>query len=265
MVKHIVAAAVAVFLAAPALAGVVYQQDFESSAAGFAGGSVQNSQGYAGYGFGNQLWHTGSAHGGVRSATATLSFNLAQAVRGATLSFSLAIIDSWDTNDTWGIDRFRVLLDSQAAPLFDHAFGSEGVTGVPGLGTLASSQPLGFTNLYNDSAYTLSLNLGDLAAGTHSLQFQAYGPNWQAEIDESFGVDNVVVAGNPVPEPGSFGLAGLGLAVLGLARRRRTSPPGTLAARNATRRIFQAYMCRFNFLDKRSNLTSDNQITLVEA
>lgn len=163
--------------------------------------------------------------------TATLSFNTARAVGSATLSLSLAILDSWDGYNCCGPDKFRVALDGSSTPLFEQIFSNvpgASATTAPGLSTLAYNQNLGFNSGWRDAAYTLTLSLGNLSAGIHTLSFKAYGVGWQGSTDESYGLDNVAITGNAVPEPGSLALAALGLAGLGVLRRRRTEAEGKL-------------------------------------
>jgi hypothetical protein len=92
-----------------------------------------------------------------------------------------------------------------------------------GLTTLSYGSNLGFNGGFNDAAYTLTLGLGNLAAGPHTLEFVTSDSSagWQGGGDESLGVDNLQLTGTLVPEPGSMLLLAVGLVGLaGTARRR---------------------------------------------
>lgn len=198
-------------------AGTLYQQDFESGSTGVGGaGGVVGSQGYSGYGFATQLWQNGSA-----SASTDVSFSAGAGASAAVLNVSLAIIDSWDGPGSWPHgDYLNIRLDGSLIfrATFENYSGT-GATTAPGLTTLAYNPHLGFSG-YPDAAYALTLDLGNLAAGSHTLSFFADGSGWQAGSDESFGIDNILVTA-AVPEPESYALLLVGLAGVGIAARRR--------------------------------------------
>ena len=220
--KSLVVALAAAAACLPAMSATIYSNDFEANAAGISGaGSLQGTQGYSGQGYGRQFLRNDA--GGNPQTASVLSLNLAGAATGAMLSLDLGIIDSWDGFNCCGPDFFNVKVDG--VTVFSQIFDSFGVPTLhSALVTKAYGVGLGF-NSWNDGAYLLTLGLGNLAAGAHSIKFFASG-GWQAGFDESWGIDNVLVTGNfsnPIPEPETYALMLAGLGVVAAVARRRRS------------------------------------------
>jgi hypothetical protein len=216
-------AALAAAACLPAMSATIYSNDFEANAAGFTGaGSLQGTQGYAGLGYGQQFLRNDT--GGNPQTASVLNLNLAGAATGASLSLDLGIIDSWDGFNCCGPDFFNVKVDgvlvfSKNFSIFD------GPAADPALVLKHYGPNLGFNGGWGDQAYGLTLALGNLAAGAHTVEFYASG-GWQAGLDESWGVDNVLVSGdlaNPIPEPETYALMLAGLGVVAAVARRRRS------------------------------------------
>ena len=215
-------------------ATTLYSNDFETTIAGVTGaGFSAGTGGYAGLGFGSTFfrnWETGNP-----AAATVVSFSAPGPAAGAMLSFDLAVIDSWDGSALLGgccnDDVFTVKLDG--ATVFTAEFnntwsfvpgfaGSDTQT-FPRDGRMLAGPVTNLAGEWNgssgyDSAYRLTLALGTLGAGAHTLEFYAGGPGWQGGTDESFAIDNVSV--NAVPVPGAVVLMGSALSGL-LGRRRR--------------------------------------------
>jgi len=213
------AAALLTAASSGAFAASLFSNDFETNANFFSGsGTAVGTQGYSGFGFGTTFLRNDSSP----AALSTLTFSAAAGATDATVSLSLAIIDSWDSSASFGPDAFNVTLNGNLlfTVVFDNYL-NLGASVTPGLVSLSYGSALGFNNDFRDAAYTLTLSLGNLAAGNHTIGFFASGPGWQGGGDESWAVDNVQVIGTPVPEPTTSVLLLAGIAALAIRARRR--------------------------------------------
>lgn len=218
-------AALAAAASIPASAAVLYTNNFESNTNGFTGaGFVTGTQGYGALGFGQQMLRNDAA--GNPATASVLSLDFGGAVNDAVLSLSFGAMDSWDGSNCCGPDYFNIRVDGvlKFQQNFDAFSGAAAANA--NLTTLAYDTQLGFSG-WNDQAYTIKLNLGELAAGAHTIEFFASGNAWQAGDDESWAIDNVSLQGEraappaDVPEPVSGALLLGGLGAMALVRRRR--------------------------------------------
>nr|WP_316640116.1 PEP-CTERM sorting domain-containing protein [uncultured Roseateles sp.] len=202
-----------------AQAATAYTQDFESGVLGAewsGAGSIQGSQGLGAFGFGQlHLKNDGSS-------TTQLNLSGLAPHTAVTLSFSLAL---WDSIDI-GSDLFQVAADGNflySSTDFGNYFPGDNISHGPGVHITAPftdfNTPNYGYNSYHDAAQAVTFTFAHTAS---TLQVNIQFPNTQGAPDEAFGIDNVVVLTNAVPEPDTYAMMAAGLALLGLARRRRS-------------------------------------------
>jgi hypothetical protein len=196
--------------------------------------SLESVQNYtlAGLGFsGNFLRNTG---GGTTQTKSTLTLTNLASHTSVSIGFLLAIIDSWDSVGCCSPDYLNIEVGDGVTQnvVFSQTF--DNYNG--GAGQSFNTTPAGprgaygFNSGFNDAAYDLT-NLASLqniahTSSTLEISWFASGPGWQGGNDESWAMDNLTVsmdaAPAPVPEPATLSLVGLALA--GMAGRRRFGP-----------------------------------------
>jgi hypothetical protein len=215
----IVAAAAASSVAS---AQVVFTNNFEGPLPPeiTGAGTIQGSQGFSAFGFGNNLFRNGDAGNPVAAAT-TLTLTGLPAHTALNIDFLLAVIDSWDsTNGSPAPDLFNLSVDGN--PVFQATFAHASGNVNYNTGQLVYNTQLGFNGGWGDSAYDMSLepllhNIPHTASSV-TITFFASGSGWQGGDDESWGIDNLTVTLVPTPGAAALALAGTPLA---LRRRRR--------------------------------------------
>jgi len=215
--------AVLVFMAMPAIAGIVYTNDFESNAVGFSGaGALAASQGYSAHGFGRQFLYNST------TGLTTLTLTSLAAHNSINLNFSLAAIDSWDGNTGEGgtvpQDYFNVAIDGASVfrETFDNFILTDGSYSPPAGGLLSSNSDLAVNPGWPDSAYDMAVETAFLniahTGSTLTIDFFANGGGWQGGADESWAIDNVTVEILPIPAPGALLLSSMGLGIIATRR-----------------------------------------------
>lgn len=148
--------------------------------------------GQSGLSYSNTLWggtaQDGNVFGFLRNEGGEISQTFTDVAGDYAFSFNLAQRTSWRVG---GLQTLSVLFD-----------GASIWSGTPG-----------------DTWSTYSFSASNVAAGNHTLSLR--GTNLSAAPDTSVFVDNVRLTVSAVPEPESYALVLVGLAMIGAVARRR--------------------------------------------
>ncbi len=183
--------------------------------------TVESVQDYMGLGTGTNQFagqllrnESGGTPLGTSGSPTTLTLTGLPSHTSIDLNFLLAVIDTWDgslvgtphSGNGTG-DYFRVTVDGN--DLFDESFEHKNNGGpqsyIPPAGVrLASGVELGFNRSYLDAAYDMGLDplFDDIThtASSLTITWLARGTGWQGGTDESWGIENVEVVLNSVPD-----------------------------------------------------------------
>jgi len=218
------------------------------------GGKIESVQGYAGLGYGSNVfsgnflrndsggWGATPTSPVVPQTHTVLTLTGLPTHTSVSLGFLLAVIDSWDGTSTesfqgfpYGPDYFNVRVDNVlkfSQPITNYAAAQ--VPPLPENVTLLDwPTNLGF-NIWDDSAYDMGLDpvIQNIphTADTLTVEWFASGAGWQGDNltfggtqDESWAIDNLRVDlnGVPAPLPPTASLLGSGLLGLGLLGFRK--------------------------------------------
>lgn len=211
--------------------------------------TTESVQGYSGYGNGANVFSGDFLRNtttGNPALPTILTLNGLPSHASISLDFLLAVIDSWDGSSSAGnmnsfSDLFNVRVDG--VTVFSQGI-DEVVLGdnylPPADGLVVFKQQLGFSTGpgvgWFDSGYDMGLepSLQDIAHTASSVTIEWFGSGSGYGIgpstgndgtDETWGIENLRVTVNPVPEPSGLTLLATGVTrAIGYRRRQRSSP-----------------------------------------
>lgn len=231
MMRHAFVGAVVASLCATATADTqVFFSDFDTGVPAEIGGyfSHEPVQGFAGMSapggasaFGGNLLRN-DATGNPAAATILTLTDLPEHTH-VSVSFLLAVIDSWDsTNGSVSRDLWRIEIGDDYYLETTFAITSGSVNYVSAGAIYEAAGNLGWSG-YGEKAYDMGFeqllqNIPHTASDL-TIRIYAHGEGWQGSSDESWGIDNLGVSVTYIPAPGAAALLGLGGLVTG--RRRR--------------------------------------------
>lgn len=230
-----------------------YQNNAITSAAGFSGNMLLNSG----------VWRTAGNPGALPQPVITLSLTgiggSIATTRDVTVTFLLAIIDSWDGLGTNANEPDFFDFAVNGSNVIHHGFADDlsNSTNPPPaeIDTIIAGESLvqlGFRTTYTDSAYRVTYNLTAYDSDSLTLQWSPSGTGFQGgnyrlsagqptnflgtQWDEAFAIENLVIDAvdtpsppTAVPEPSTLLLGCLGGLGLGLLRLRKRNPSGSAA------------------------------------
>jgi hypothetical protein len=211
----------------------VFSTDFTALPAQVTGGAntIEDGQGFKGLGpagnqFAGNLLHNSSM--GNPATLTTLTLTGLQTHTSVDINYLLAVIDSWDGQQAPDIFNVRVNGVSVFAKSFAIASGTTNYTPPLNGDIGGGAQERGFTmsgSTFFDEAFNMALepafhNIAH-SASTLTVDFFASGAGWQGGTDESWGIDNLNVVLNGVPDGQPTGVplpsaAWSGLVMMGL-------------------------------------------------